>query len=70
MTAETAPAPDADITSGLFACVQPALKVNYPRLNSYLHLQTLKEPPTPGGGESLEMSAQVSAQETSFECTK
>ncbi|KAJ1167758.1 hypothetical protein NDU88_008147 [Pleurodeles waltl] len=47
VAAETAPAADADITSGLSLCVQPAAEEEGPPvcLCSYLHLQTLTDPP-------------------------
>ncbi|KAJ1167504.1 hypothetical protein NDU88_007895 [Pleurodeles waltl] len=66
VAAETAPAADADVTSGLSLCVQPAAEEEGPpagcavififRPPSDLHL------PSPRRGESLEMSAQLSAQ--------
>ncbi|KAJ1167851.1 hypothetical protein NDU88_008239, partial [Pleurodeles waltl] len=45
----TAPAADADITSGLSLCVQPAAGEEGPPvcLCSYLHLQTLTDPLRP-----------------------
>ncbi|KAJ1167600.1 hypothetical protein NDU88_007989 [Pleurodeles waltl] len=47
VVAETAPAADADITSGRSHCVQPAAgEEGPPCLCSYLHLQTLTDPPS------------------------